>query len=220
MIIAKISLHLPGISSTITGAVKKYLHFRKPGTFKITGKVLAERIGSVPFNNPNKFVSMTTFGKMQPGDWQQVKKIYEEGISTGNATFQTSAPEWEEWNQSHLTHSRITAAMNGKIAGWAALTPVSGRCVYAGVAEVSVYISAEARGKGLGKQLLQRLIEESESNNIWTLQAGIFPENTASLKIHEACGFRIIGTRERIGQMNGVWRDTILVERRSTKTGL
>lgn len=220
MIIAKISLHLPGISSTITGAVKKYLHFRKPGTFKITGKVLAEKIGSVPFNNPNKFGSMTIFGKMQPGDWQQVKKIYEEGISTGNATFQTSAPEWDEWNESHLTHSRITAAMNGKIAGWAALTPVSGRCVYAGVAEVSVYISAEARGKGLGKQLLQRLIEESEANNIWTLQAGIFPENTASLKIHEACGFRIIGTRERIGQMNGVWRDTILLERRSTKTGL
>lgn len=163
---------------------------------------------------------MTIFGKMQPGDWQQVKKIYEEGISTGNATFQTSAPEWDEWNESHLTHSRITAAMNGKIAGWAALTPVSGRCVYAGVAEVSVYISAEARGKGLGKQLLQRLIEESEANNIWTLQAGIFPENTASLKIHEACGFRIIGTRERIGQMDGVWRDTILLERRSTKTGV
>lgn len=163
---------------------------------------------------------MTTFGKMQPGDWQQVKKIYEEGISTGNATFQTSAPEWDEWNQSHLGHSRITATMNAKIAGWAALTPVSGRCVYAGVAEVSVYVSTEARGNGLGKQLLQRLIEESEVNNIWTLQAGIFPENTVSLKIHEACGFRIIGTRERIGQMNGVWRDTILLERRSTKTGL
>ncbi|MCW3109559.1 MAG: N-acetyltransferase [Segetibacter sp.] len=157
---------------------------------------------------------------MQPFDWQAVKQIYEDGIATGNATFQQSAPTWEEWNSSHLSHSRIIAKEGDNILGWAALTLVSGRCVYAGVAEVSVYVSDKARGKGLGKQLLQKLIEESEANNIWTLQAGIFPENTASIKIHEACGFRILGTRERIGKMNGVWRDTILFERRSKTIGI
>ncbi len=157
---------------------------------------------------------------MLPDDWNAVKQIYEEGIATGNATFQQKAPDWEEWNNGHLGHSRIIAKEDGIILGWAALTPVSGRCVYAGVAEVSVYVSDKARGKGLGKQLLQKLIEESEANNIWTLQAGIFPENIASIKIHEACGFRILGTREKIGQMNGKWRDTILMERRSKLIGI
>ena len=157
---------------------------------------------------------------MKPSDWEAVKEIYEEGIVTGNATFQQSAPTWEEWNNSHLQHSRIVAKEDNNILGWAALTPVSGRCVYAGVAEVSVYVTDKARGKGLGKQLLQKLIEESEANGIWTLQAGIFPENRASIKIHEACGFRILGTRERIGKMNGAWRDTILMERRSETVGL
>ena len=157
---------------------------------------------------------------MQAADWQQVKRIYEEGIETGNATFQTSAPEWDEWNTSHLEHSRIVARENENLLGWAALTPVSGRCVYAGVAEVSVYVSDKARGRGLGKQLLQKLIEESEANGIWTLQAGIFPENLASIKIHEANGFRIFGTRERLGKMNGVWRDNLQLERRSKIVGI
>jgi len=157
---------------------------------------------------------------MKPSDWEAVKEIYEEGIATGNATFQQSAPTWEEWNNSHLAHSRIVAKEGDNILGWAALTPVSGRCVYAGVAEVSVYVSDKARGKGLGKQLLQKLIEESEANNIWTLQAGIFPENTPSIKIHEACGFRIFGKRERIGRMNGVWRDNLVLERRSNTVGI
>ena len=157
---------------------------------------------------------------MKPSDWEAVKEIYEEGIATGNATFQQSAPTWEEWNNSHLAHSRIVAKEGDNILGWAALTPVSGRCVYAGVAEVSVYVSDKARGKGLGKQLLQKLIEESEANNIWTLQAGIFPENTPSIKIHEACGFRIFGKRERIGRMNGVWRDNLVLERRSKTVGI
>ncbi len=157
---------------------------------------------------------------MQPSDWKAVKEIYEEGIATGNATFQQSAPEWEEWNNNHLAHSRIIAKEEDNILGWAALTPVSGRCVYAGVAEVSVYVSDKARGRGLGKQLLQKLIEESEANNLWTLQAGIFPENISSIKIHENCGFRTIGKRERIGKMNGVWRDTVLLERRSNKVGV
>lgn len=156
---------------------------------------------------------------MKPSDWEAVKEIYEEGIATGNATFQQSAPTWHEWNSTHLQHSRIVAKDNN-VLGWAALTPVSGRCVYAGVAEVSVYVSDKARGKGLGKQLLQKLVDESEANNIWTLQAGIFPENIASIKIHEACGFRILGKRDRIGKMNGIWRDTVLLERRSETVGI
>jgi phosphinothricin acetyltransferase len=162
---------------------------------------------------------MITLDIMKPSDWEAVKEIYEEGIATGNATFQQSAPTWDEWNTTHLQHSRIVAKDNN-VLGWAALTPVSGRCVYAGVAEVSVYVSDKARGKGLGKQLLQKLVDESEANNIWTLQAGIFPENIASIKIHEACGFRILGKRERIGKMNGIWRDTVLLERRSETVGI
>lgn len=157
---------------------------------------------------------------MQPQHWSEVKKIYEEGIATGQATFQQSAPEWEEWNRNHLTVCRIVAKDKDTILGWAALTPVSGRPVYAGVAEVSVYIGSKARGKGLGKQLLEQLVGESEMQNIWTLQAGIFPENTPSIKIHKACGFRILGIREKIGKMNGTWRDTILMERRSKKIGV
>ena len=163
---------------------------------------------------------MITLNLMKPSHWKAVKEIYEEGIATGNATFQLSAPNWEEWNNSHLQHSRIVAKEDNNVLGWAALTPVSGRCVYAGVAEVSVYVSDKARGKGVGKQLLQKLIEESEANNIWTLQAGIFPENIPSIKIHEACGFRIFGTRERIGKMNGVWRDNLQLERRSKTVGI
>ncbi len=114
----------------------------------------------------------------------------------------------------------MVAIEDDEISGWAGITAVSGRCVYAGVGEVSVYVSANARGKGIGKLLLQSLIDESEKNNFWTLQAGIFPENIASIKIHEACGFRIIGNREKIGKMNNVWRDTLLLERRSKKIGL
>ena len=157
---------------------------------------------------------------MLPAHWPSVKKIYEEGIATGNATFQTTAPEWEEWDAGHVKNSRIVAVQDDHILGWAALTTVSGRCVYAGVAEVSVYVAADARGKGIGKKLLQALIEESEKNNFWTLQAGIFPENENSIKIHEDGGFRIIGRREKIGQMNGVWRDTLLLERRSRIAGI
>jgi L-amino acid N-acyltransferase YncA len=144
-----------------------------------------------------------------------IKKIYEQGIATGQATFQTTAPEWTEWDHSHLAHSRIVAIENDEVAGWAALTPVSGRCVYAGVAEISVYIDERYRSRGIGKILLQRLIAESESHNIWTLQAGIFPENISSLKIHESLGFRKVGYREKIGQLKGIWRDTVLLEKRS-----
>ena len=158
--------------------------------------------------------------EMTAPHWGEVKRIYLEGIATGQATFQTSAPDWEQWDSSHLASCRLVAVERGQVLGWAALTPVSGRCVYAGVAEVSVYISSEARGKGIGRLLLEELVTESEKNNYWTLQAGIFPENEASLRLHEAAGFRIIGTRERIGQMNGVWRDTVLLERRSKIVGV
>jgi L-amino acid N-acyltransferase YncA len=156
---------------------------------------------------------------MQPSDWQEVRTIYEEGIRTGNATFESTAPAWETWDQGHLKECRFLAMEGDTVLGWAALSPVSGRCVYAGVAEVSVYVSTAARGKGIGKLLLQKLIEASEAANLWTLQAGIFPENVASVKLHEACGFRMIGKRERIGKMNGVWRDTVLLERRSNTVG-
>ena len=157
---------------------------------------------------------------MLPTHWEAVKQIYAEGIATGNATFQTSVPEWDEWNEAHINNSRLVAMENETVLGWAALTPVSGRCVYAGVAEVSVYVSEAARGKGIGKELLNALIIESEKNNFWTLQAGIFPENTSSLKIHEQYGFRIIGAREKIGQSNETWRDTLLLERRSKIVGV
>ena len=153
--------------------------------------------------------------------WSAVRDIYEEGIATGNATFQSSAPTWDEWNTSHVEKARIIAVDdNDEILGWAALTPVSGRCVYAGVGEVSVYVSANARGKGVGKALLNELIRQSEENGFWTLTAGIFPENEASLKIHRNAGFKVLGIREKIGKMNGQWRDTVLLERRSTVVGI
>ena len=157
---------------------------------------------------------------MQAAHWEQVKTIYESGIATGNATFQTSAPSWEEWDKAHTQHCRLVAIENDMVLGWAALTPVSGRCVYAGVAEVSVYVAEAARGKGTGSKLMQALISESEGNGFWTLQAGIFPENVASIRLHEQHGFRQVGYREKIGQMNGIWRNTVLMERRSNVVGV
>ena len=154
--------------------------------------------------------------------WPQVRAIYTQGIATGIATFQTEAPTWEEWDRSHLAHSRLVALDDaaGQVLGWAALTPVSSRCVYAGVAEVSIYIASAARGQGVGRQLLAALVAESEAQGLWMLQAGIFPENTASLRLHEATGFRVVGRRERIGCLAGVWRDTLLLERRSELVGV
>lgn len=153
--------------------------------------------------------------KLLAEDWDQVKLIYQKGIDTGNATFQTSAPSWEDWDQSHLASCRIAMQEDSKVIGWAALTPVSSRCVYAGVAEVSVYVDPAHSGKGIGLNLLNELVRQSEAEEIWTLQAGIFPENAASLSIHEKAGFKILGTREKIGKQNGIWRDTVLLERRS-----
>ena len=148
-------------------------------------------------------------------DWPAVRSIYLEGIATGNATFEGKAPDWERWDGGHLKRCRLVARAEGEIVGWAALSAVSGRAVYAGVAEVSVYVGERARGKGVGMALLSRLIAESESEGIWTLQAGIFPENKASVELHQKAGFRIVGTRERIGRMDGRWRDVLLMERRS-----
>lgn len=157
---------------------------------------------------------------MLPEHWDAVREIYLQGIATKQATFQTEAPEWADWDKGHLPDLRYVSLINEVAVGWAALSAVSGRCVYAGVTEVSVYIHKDFRGKGLGKLLLQKLIEESESNGVWTLQSGIFPENLASITLHEKLGFRQVGYREKIGKMEGVWRDTVLMERRSKITGL
>jgi len=152
---------------------------------------------------------------MLPEHWSAVKEIYREGISTGNATFETDVPSWERWDESHHQFSRLVAINENVVLGWAALSPASHRAVYAGVAEVSVYVAAISRGRGCGRALLVALIESAERNGIWTLQAGIFPENTPSLELHKSCGFRVVGVRERIGRMNAIWRDTVLLERRS-----
>ena len=161
-----------------------------------------------------------TFRFFDEKDWEKVCEIYTQGIETKNATFQVKAPNWQDWNNSHLNTCRIIAELSGEIVGWSALSPISSRCVYGGVAEVSVYVSNEYSGQKVGTKLLEKLIEESEKNGIWTLQAGIFPENEASLKIHTNLGFRTVGYREKVGKMNGIWRDTILLERRSTKVGI
>jgi phosphinothricin acetyltransferase len=156
---------------------------------------------------------------MQPGHWQRVKQIYLEAIATGNSTFEKEAPEWNDWDKNRLRHSRIIAELEGTIVGWAALAPVSPRRVYAGVAELGIYVTEKLRGKMIGSALLEELVKESEENNIWTLQASIFPENVASVRIHVKNGFRIVGYREKIGQMNGLWRNVLLLERRSKFVG-
>lgn len=150
--------------------------------------------------------------------WPDVRRIYEEGIATKLATFETSAPTWEEWNSLHMSAGRIVAIDDG-IHGWAALSSYSSRCVYAGVAEVSVYVGADSRGRGVGRMLLQGLISSSESAGIWTLRAGIFPQNGASLHLHQRAGFRVVGVQERLGQLRGEWRDVVLLERRSETVG-
>jgi len=156
---------------------------------------------------------------LEPGNWPVVREIYAQGIESGNATFETELPSWEKWDAAHRQDCRLIANRGGQVVGWAALSPVSGRRVYSGVAEVSVYVASAARGCGIGKTLLQALIAESERHGIWTLQAGIFPENVASIKLHKACGFREIGVRRRVGRMGGVWRDVLLLERRSASVG-
>ncbi len=153
-------------------------------------------------------------------DWAEVSSIYRDGIATGQATFETMAPTWAYWDKNHLAACRLVATSGERVIGWAALSPVSARAVYAGVAETSVYVAGDWRGKGVGRTLLEALIIESETNGIWTLQASIFPENTTSVNLHRSCGFRVLGTRERIARRDGVWRDTWLLERRSQRMGI
>lgn len=156
---------------------------------------------------------------MRPAHWEGVRAAYLEGIATRNATFETDAPDWSCWDTAHLNFARLVALAGEQVAGWAALAPVSGRKVYAGVADVSIYVGERFRGEGVGRILLEALIAESESNGIWTLQAGIFPENAASVALHQSYGFREVGRRERIAKLDGRWRDTILLERRSKVVG-
>jgi L-amino acid N-acyltransferase YncA len=152
---------------------------------------------------------------MAAADWPAVAEIYRRGLETGNASFETEVPAFAAWDAAHLDRSRLVARLGGAVAGWAALSPVSDRCVYGGVAEVSVYVAPVLGGRGVGRLLLSELARRAEDSGIWTLQSGIFPENTASLALHERCGFRVVGRRDRLGLHHGVWRDVLLVERRS-----
>lgn len=157
---------------------------------------------------------------LEPEHWPDASAIYAQGIRTGDATFETRVPGWDEWDATHLHTGRIVALRDSEVVGWAALTPVSRRPVYSGVAEVSVYVAEAARGHGVGTELLNALIEAAETGGIWTLQASVFPENEATLRLHARCGFRQVGRRERIGRARGGWRDTLLLERRSARVGV
>lgn len=158
--------------------------------------------------------------EMISSDWNQVREIFIEGIRTANATFRTEAPIWDEWDKDHLNVCRFVAKQDEIVVGWVALTPISSMQAFSGVVEVSIYIASSAAGKGVGSRLLQQVIDSSEQNKIWTIQAMIFPENVASINLHRKFGFEEVGTRKRIGNLNGVWRDVVLLERRSTKVGV
>lgn len=163
--------------------------------------------------------------KMMPNDWEQVRRIYQEGIATGHATFETEAPDWEKWNMAHLLNCRLVVRDADKVIGWAALSPVSVRRVYSGVAEMSLYVSSSKHRQGVGSTLMAALIGDAEKSGVWTLQAGIFPENKASLALVKKHGFREVGRRERLGKMThgpltGIWRNVILLERRSQSVGI
>jgi L-amino acid N-acyltransferase YncA len=152
---------------------------------------------------------------LRPDHWLEVARIYAEGIATGNATFETEVPSWTSWDAAHLAEHRFVAVADGSVVGWITAAPVSSRCCYVGVAEISAYVAEEVRGQGVGLVLLERLIDSTERAGIWTLETGVFPENEASLALLKRFGFREVGVRERIGQLDGVWRDVVLLERRS-----
>lgn len=162
---------------------------------------------------------MIAISEMTAADWPDVSRIYAEGMATRSATFETQLPSWEKWDASHLATCRLIARENAATVGWAALSPVSSRHVYRGVCEVSVYVAESARGRGIGRQLLESLVSASEQDGRWMLQASVFPENEASVALHAACGFRVLGTRERVAQLDGVWRNTLILERRSRIVG-
>jgi L-amino acid N-acyltransferase YncA len=165
-------------------------------------------------------MSGLTFRLLEETDWHEVARIYGEGIATGNATFETEVPAWDEWDRGHLDVCRLVAVSNGAVVAFAALSRVSARPVYRGVAEPSIYVAAAARGKRVGDSLLGKLVATTEDAEFWTLQTAIFPENVASVRLHERHGFRVVGTRERLGQRDGVWRDVLLMERRSSTVGI
>jgi L-amino acid N-acyltransferase YncA len=152
---------------------------------------------------------------LRPQDWPAVRAVYEAGIATGDATFETAAADWAAWDAAHLPAHRLVAAEGGRVLAWAALAPISDRCAYAGVAEDSIYVAPDAQGRGVGRRLLGALVASAERAGIWTVQTGIFPENQASVRLHQACGFRVVGVRERLGRLHGRWRDVLLLERRS-----
>jgi L-amino acid N-acyltransferase YncA len=163
----------------------------------------------------DRLAAPVTISPLRADHWDAVARIYAEGIATGHATFETEVPRWERWDASHLADHRLVALSGEEVVGWAALSPVSDRCVYGGVVEESVYVADGARGRGVGRALLEALIAGAEAAGIWTIQTGIFPENEASVRLHERVGFRIVGIRERLGMHHGVWRDVLFLERRS-----
>ena len=192
-------------------------------TNKIGAKKISLKAGTIPVRGREK-KRKYTIDRLMPNDWEQVRAIYIEGIATGHATFEAEAPEWEKWDSAHLAEPRSVARVGSSIAGWAALSRVSPRSVYSGVAEVSIYVGAKYRGQGIGDALLAALVDASEKKGIWTLQAGIFPENISSINLHQKYGFRELGRREKVGKMTfgklaGTWRDVVLMERRSKVAG-
>ena len=190
------------------------LHLNSPLNPSRAGQPARRRLAT-PRHEATAHVSPLT-----AADWPAVRAIYEEGIATRQATFETVAPDWAAWDAARLPFGRLVARRGRTVIGWAALSPVSSRAVYRGVAEVSVYVTATARGQGVGRMLLSALVEASEAAGIWTLQAGIFPENEASVALHLACGFRVVGRRERVACHYGIWRDALFLERRSSRVGV
>ncbi len=201
----------PSQRATTRGASLAHLRGRR----SLLRKRLQERSPTQPPGGKPMIIGEVQIDDLQPGDWEAVAEIYRHGIATENATFETEVPSWDAWDAEHLVGCRFVARSGDDVVGWAALTPISRRSAYTGVAEVSVYVAPAAQNAGVGRALLETLVHGSEANGIWTLQGAVFPENVTSLKLHQACGFRVVGRRKRIGRLNGVWRDVVLVERRS-----
>ena len=183
-------------------------------------EALTAATSSAPPAATMSLMSTVSIDRMTPADAEAVLRIYGEGLATGIATFETSVPNWNDWDAEHVSEGRLVARDGDRVLGWAALTPVSDRCVYGGVAELGVYVAATARARGVGKALLTALVHAAEDTGYWTLQAGIFADNPVSIALHHACGFRTVGTRERLGQLDGIWHDVLLLERRSNTVGV